>query len=64
MTSTDSDASDRVKSYVTVDFNPLILAGSAAYLNSYESFHRVVEFDENVDVGVNLCRYETNGKHI
>jgi hypothetical protein len=62
LTSTDLDSSSRIQNYVTVDFNPLILAGTSSRPNSFESFHQVVEFNDDIDVGVNLCRYETTRK--
>jgi hypothetical protein len=49
-----------VKKYVTVDFNPLVLVATASASTTTEPFHQVVEFNENIELGVNLCRYETS----
>ena len=64
LTSTELSQTGGIKTYITVDFNPLILSGSTTNLNRFESFHRVVEFNDDLDIGLNLCRYESSGNKL
>lgn len=49
--------------YVTVDFDALVLTKSITSNDANSApFHQVVEFNDKMDVFINLCRYESSSE--